>query len=35
MVWPNGKVAHVDCYNRARLELRRPQQTQLGAGGAL
>lgn len=27
MIWPNGKVAHVDCYNRGRLQAHgRPAQ---------
>lgn len=32
MVWPNGRVAHVECFNRARLAEGRPAaQLELGA----
>jgi len=31
MVWPNGAVAHLDCYNRAQLKAhgRPPSQPEL------
>ena len=35
VVWANGNVAHIDCYNRGRIKSARPpEQRELGVGGA-